>query len=95
MESKMGSIINFQRGQFELLRGAAEAAEAQANRRKAEVSWLQENGAKLADLVRATLWFDEALHKFQQHKAELDRMPSATIDKLNHDRGEVLVRAIN
>ena len=54
----MSVIIDFRRKKAEFLCSAVEQAEARLNKDQAELGWLRQNGALLADLVKASMRVD-------------------------------------
>lgn len=67
----MSEIISFHRKKAEILRNAVEQAEARLNKHRAELGWLKQNGALLAELVKASMRVDSALLHHREREAAL------------------------
>jgi hypothetical protein len=67
----MSEIINFRRKKTEILCNAVEQAEACLNKQQAELGWLKQKGALLAELVKASMRVDAAKLHYRERAAAL------------------------
>jgi len=67
----MSVIIDFRRKKAEFLCSAVEQAEARLNKDQAELGWLKQNGALLAELVKASMRVDASKLHHRERMAAL------------------------